>query len=160
MNVIKKRAILTYAISIAAALAVGGLSALLSGDIMAQYRGYALPPLAPPGWVFPLVWTALYILMGISAAMVYLLGDGCTKDAMQVYALQLLLNLGWTVLFFGLDLLLAAFVWLVVLEAAIVIMIALFYALRPWAGILQIPYFLWVAFAGYLNLSIYLLNAP
>lgn len=160
MTAIKKRKIITYAVSIASALAVGGLAALFSGDIMAQYSSYTLPPLAPPGWVFPVVWTILYILMGVSAAMVYLAGDSFRKDAMWIYALQLLLNLGWSVLFFGLDLLLAAFVWLLVLEAAIVIMAALFFAIRPVAGILQIPYFLWVAFAGYLNLSIYLINAP
>ena len=154
----KKRTALTYAVSIAIALAVGGLSALLTGNNMQQYGSYTLPPLAPPGWAFPVVWSILYVLMGVSAAMVYLRGDDCRRDAMRIYVVQLLLNLGWSVLFFTFQLLFASFVWLVVLEAVIVVMIAMFFAVRPLAGALQIPYFLWVAFAGYLNLSIFLLN--
>lgn len=160
MNTTTKRTVLTYAASIALALAVGGLSALITGRQMQQYNQYALPPLAPPGWVFPVVWTALYILMGVSAAMVYLIGDDCRRDAIRIYILQLLLNFGWPLLFFGFQLLFGAFIWILLLEAAIVVMIAMFFAIRPTAGVLQIPYFLWVAFASYLNLSIYMLNAP
>lgn len=158
MDTNQKRTILTYTISIAAALAVGGLSALLTSDSMQQYGSYVLPLLAPPGWVFPVVWTTLFLLMGISAAMVYLGDAACRRDALRVYVLQLALNLGWSVLFFTFNLLLAAFVWLLVLAGVIVIMIALFFAVRPLAGALQIPYLLWVLFAGYLNLGIVLLN--
>ena len=92
--------------------------------------------------------------------MVYLIGDDCRRDAIRIYILQLLLNFGWTLLFFGFRLLFGAFIWILLLEAAIVVMIAMFFAIRPTAGALQIPYFLWVAFASYLNLSIYMLNAP
>ena len=155
----KHRTALTYAVSIVAALAVGGLSALLTGDSMEQYGAYLLPPLAPPGWLFPVVWTVLFILMGVSSAMVYLSSDDCRRDALLIYAFQLFLNLGWSVLFFSFGLLLAAFVWLLVLAAVIVVMVAMFFAIRPAAGILQIPYFLWVLFAGYLNLAIFLLNS-
>ena len=154
----KKRRVLTYVLAIALPLAVGGLAALLTSGGMEEYKQLNQPELAPPDWVFSVVWPLLYTLMGISSAMVYLSEDNCRSDALRVYLLQLFLNFGWTFLFFGLRLFLASFVWLVVLEAVIVVMIAMFFAVRPLAAYLQIPYFFWVAFAGYLNLAVYLLN--
>ena len=153
-----KHKIKVYALSVALALAVGGLAALLTGGGMRAYASLAQPVLAPPGWLFPVVWTVLYILMGLSAGMIYLSDDDCRRDALRVYALQLFLNFGWTILFFGFSLRFAAFIWLVLLEAVIVVMIAVFFAIRPRAAYLQIPYFLWVAFAAYLNFSVWLLN--
>lgn len=147
-----------YALCIAICLAVGGLAALIGMDGMRAYPALNQPPLAPPGWLFPVVWTILYTLMGISGGMIYLSHDDCRRDALRVFALQLFLNFGWTVLFFALSLRLAAFVWIVVLEAVIVVMIAMFFAIRPKAAYLQIPYFLWVAFAAYLNFSVWWLN--
>lgn len=158
MNVDVKRKIRVYAIACAIPLAVGLLSALLTNKGMQIYQTLQKPPLSPPGWIFPVAWTILYLLMGISSGMVYLSGSDGRRDALRIYALQLLLNFGWTILFFGFHLYLAAFIWLVVLEALIVVMIALFYAVRPLAGYLQIPYFFWVAFAAYLNFAVYLLN--
>ena len=154
----KKRILWTYVLAIALPLAVGGLAALLTGGGMRDYGNLNKPSLSPPGWIFPLVWTALFILMGIGSGQIWLSGDDCRRDALEVYGLQLFLNFGWTILFFGFHWYLAAFAWLVVLEGVIVVMIALFYAARPLAAYLQIPYFLWVAFAGYLNLGTYLLN--
>ena len=158
MMTLQKRTTLTYIIAIGGTLALGGLSALLTGDAMARYGQYVQPPLAPPGWLFPVVWTVLYALMGLSAAMAYLDAGESRRDVVRVYCLQLALNLAWPILFFRFQLLLAAFVWLVVLEAVIAVMLALFYAVKRVAGLLQIPYFLWVAFAGYLNLATYILN--
>ncbi len=147
-----------YALSIALCLAVGGLGALAGMRGMRVYSELIQPELAPPGWVFPAVWTLLYTLMGLSAAMIYLSKDDCRRDALRVFLLQLFLNLGWTVLFFALSLRLAAFVWIVVLEAVIVVMVAMFFAIRPLAAYLQIPYFFWVAFAAYLNFAFWWLN--
>ena len=150
-----------YVISISIALAVGGLAAYLTMDSMEIYGSINQPALAPPGWLFPVVWTILYVLMGISAALIYTdktaTGDE-KKIALKIYAFQLIVNFFWTLIFFNLRNYLFAFVWLVLLWVLILIMIIRFYRIRPVAGLLQIPYLLWVTFAGYLNFMIYLLN--
>lgn len=156
-----KEKIKTYVVSIAIALAVGGLSALLTMGNMDLYSEITKPSLAPPSILFPIVWTLLYILMGISAAMIYVEKESKpvqVKSALTVYAINLFLNFFWSIIFFNMRAFLLSFVWLVALWAVIIIMIIKFYRIRPTAGILQIPYLLWVTFAGYLNLSIYLLN--
>lgn len=147
-----------YAVSIALPLLVGGLSALISLDGMRAYEQLNQPPLSPPMWLFPVVWTILYTLMGVSSGMVFQSRLPARRDALRIYGLQLALNFCWPILFFALGLRLTAFVWLLILEALIVIMIALFTAIRPIAGCLQIPYAVWCAFAAYLNLSAFLLN--
>ncbi len=150
-----------YIISVAIALAVGGLSYLLTSKSMEFYSTINKPALAPPGWIFPIVWTILFILMGLSAAIVYtdkLSTDKQRKDALTVYAVQLIFNFFWTLIFFNLRAFLFAFIWIIILWALIIVMIIEFYKIRKLAGIIQIPYFLWVTFAAYLNLMIYLLN--
>lgn len=149
-----------YILSVLIALAVGGAGALATHSGMEVFEQVSKPPLSPPGWLFPIVWTVLYTLMGISAAMVYT-SDAPESEkhtAIQTYALNLVLNFGWTVLFFGFGLYLAAFVWLIVLWIVIALMAVRFGRIRRIAGLLQIPYLVWVAFAGYLNLGIFLLN--
>ena len=148
----------TYAISIAVALAVGGLSALLTGDSMEKYKALRQPPLAPPGWVFPVVWTILFVLMGVGAAMVFLSGSSSKKKPIAIYGLQLTVNFFWTILFFLLEARLFAFFWLLLLLGLAVWMAVSFARVNKTAGLLQIPYILWLLFAGYLNLSVYLLN--
>ena len=148
----------TYVISIAAALAVGGLSALLTGDSMEKYKALRQPPLAPPGWVFPVVWTILFVLMGVGAAMVCLSGSSSKKKPIAIYGLQLAVNFFWTILFFLLEARLFAFFWLLLLLGLAVWMAVSFARVNKTAGLLQIPYILWLLFAGYLNLSVYLLN--
>lgn len=150
-----------YVISILIALAVGGLAAWLTMDSMEIYRSINQPELSPPAWLFPVVWGILYVLMGISAAFVYTDKNASPKEkasALKVYALQLIVNFFWSLIFFNLRNYLFAFIWLVLLWVLIIIMIVKFYKIRPLAGLLQIPYLLWVTFAGYLNLMIYLLN--
>lgn len=147
-----------YAVSIAIALAVGGLAALLSHDSMQVFESLKKPPLAPPGVVFPIVWTILFLLMGISAARIYLSDSPERRGALTVYGLQLALNFGWTILFFCLQLYFAAFIWLIALIIAIFVMISRFYAIDRWAAYLQIPYLMWALFAAYLNLAIAILN--
>lgn len=148
----------TYAISIAVALAVGGLSALLTGDSMEKYKALRQPSLAPPGWVFPVVWTILFVLMGVGAAMVCLSGSSSKKKPIAIYGLQLTVNFFWTILFFLLEARLFAFFWLLLLLGLAVWMAVSFARVNKTAGLLQIPYILWLLFAGYLNLAVYLLN--
>ena len=153
------RRIKPYLLSSAIALAIGLLAALLTMGGMRKYESVAKPPLSPPGVVFPIVWTALYILMGISSARVYQAAPGSDRETgLLLYGVQLMLNFGWSILYFGFSLYLAAFIWLLILEAVIVAMIVYFNRVDRTAARLQLPYALWVAFAGYLNLGVYLLN--
>ena len=153
----KSKNISALLISIMIPLAVGSISALISGNTMA-YQTLIRPPLSPPAFLFPGVWTILYLLMGISSYMIYVSGDPNTGKALKYYALQLLFNFGWSILFFGLSQYLLSFIWLIALILLIAVMIYQFYRISPLAACLQIPYLLWCLFAAYLNLSIYLLN--
>ncbi len=147
-----------YAISILIALGVGGLSAWLTRGQMNVYSRLVQPPLAPPSWLFPVVWSILFILMGISAARIYLSGSYDTKSALTVYGLQLAVNFVWSLIFFNMQAYYLAFFWLLLLLALIIIMIYRFYQIDKIAAYLQIPYLLWVTFAGYLTLAIAILN--
>lgn len=150
-----------YVISAAIPLLVGGLAAFLTKENMDLYDRIRTPPLSPPGFLFPIVWTVLYVLMGVGAALVYeKRGEKPqeAKKALQLYALQLLANFGWSLIFFNHQAYLLAFVWLLVLWVLILAMIRAFAEVDERAAYLQIPYLLWVTFAGYLNLAIYLLN--
>ncbi len=152
--------ILSYAIGIAIPVAVGLLSAFLTKDSMDIYKSIIKPPLAPPGILFPIVWSILYVLMGISSVLVYN-ADASKREKRQaflLYALQLIANFFWSILFFNKRLFLASFVLLLVLWLLIIAMISRFYKISKAAAWLQVPYLLWVTFAGYLNLVIYLLN--
>lgn len=142
---------------IAIPLAVGSLSALLTQNSMRAFEAMDKPPLSPPGWLFPVVWTILYILMGIASYLVLTSGKP-NDDALTIYGIQLIFNFFWSILFFNLGLCLIAFIWLVVLWLLILRTTILFFRIVKAAGILLIPYLLWVTFAGYLNLGICLLN--
>ncbi|MBQ6931536.1 MAG: tryptophan-rich sensory protein [Clostridia bacterium] len=149
---------LTYAVSIAVALGVGSLSALLTSGSMDIYSSLETPPLSPPSIAFPIVWTVLFTLMGISAARVFIANEYKWNNALTVYAVQLAVNFLWSIIFFNIRALLIAFLWLILLLVLIIIMIKGFYKYDKIAAYLQIPYLLWVTFAGYLNFGIYLLN--
>jgi len=142
-------------------LAVGGLSALLSGSGMAQFARLEQPPLSPPGWLFPVVWTILYLLMGLASWLVLTSGHDREdiQNALWLYGVQLVVNFFWSIWFFGLSMYLFAFVWLILLWLLIIGTTVQFYRIDPRAGLLMIPYVLWVTFAGYLNFAIYLLNS-
>lgn len=152
-----RRRVKTYVISIAVALATGGLSALLTGESMEKYGALRQPPLSPPGWIFPVVWTILFILMGVGAAMVCL-SDSQGKKPIAIYGVQLLVNFFWTILFFLLEARLFAFLWLLLLLCLALWMAISFGRANRTAGLIQIPYILWLVFAGYLNIGVYLLN--
>ena len=153
------RKVKTYIISAAIALAVGGLSAFLTRNSMNIYQSINQPPLAPPAILFPVVWTVLYILMGISSAIIYMRrNETDVSGALKIYAFQLIVNFFWSIIFFNMHAYLFAFVWLVILWLLIIAMIASFKKISSIAAYLQIPYLVWVTFAGYLNFMIYFLN--
>ncbi len=145
-------------VSLLISLGVGTLAGFLSSGQTDVYSELNLPALAPPSIVFPVVWTILYILMSVSAYIVYSSKAWDRKRALKLYGLQLLLNFIWPLIFFNLQMYLLAFVVLVILWIVVLVMIIIFYRINPTAAYLQIPYLIWLTFAGYLNLSIYILN--
>lgn len=146
-------------LSLALPLAVGGLAALLSGG-MGDFKNMQQPPLSPPGWVFPIVWTILYLLMGYSAYRVYSSEkpQAQINRALTLYGIQLALNFIWPIVFFGFHAYLLAFFVLILLWGAIFLTMRAFASLDETASDLLIPYILWVTFAGYLNIGVYFLN--
>lgn len=147
-----------YAVSILIPLAVGALSAYITRGKMEEYSQLVQPPLAPPSWVFPAVWVILYILMGISAAMVWKSGSAERSDALFIYAVQLAVNFMWTIFYFNFNARLLAFFWLLFLLILVALMAARFAKISKNSAKLQIPYILWLIFAAYLNLATYILN--
>ena len=125
---------------------------------MTIYDKINTPPLSPPGWLFPVVWTALYILMGVSAAIIFTSDSTQKDDALFIYAVSLVLNFSWSIFFFNLLSFIVSFIILVALWLSIIITIIKYYKINKAAAWLQLPYLLWVTFAGYLNFAIVLLN--
>lgn len=157
----KNSKLVPYVVSVAIALAVGGLSAFLTRGSMNIYSDIKTPPLSPPGFLFPIVWTILFILMGISAAMIYTSENGTKEErssALKIYAASLAVNFTWSIIFFNFRAFLTAFAVLLLLLFLILRTIGAYKKIVPLAAYLQIPYALWVTFAGYLNLGIVLLN--
>ena len=140
-------------------LVVGGLATLLSGG-MGDYQAMSQPPLSPPGWVFPVVWSVLYLTMGYASYRVYSRGEdaGTVRVSLILYGVQLFFNFLWPIVFFRFHAYLAAFVVLILLWIGIVLTLWEFYKSDERAGDLMLPYLLWVTFAAYLNLGVYLLN--
>lgn len=117
------------------------------------------PPLSPPGAVFPIVWTALFALMGVGAARVAMApASRARSQGVRIFLLQLAFNFFWSVLFFNFQRFDLALLWLIALWLLIVRMILLFRKTDRLAARLQLPYLLWVAFAAYLNLGVWVLN--
>lgn len=144
-------------IAILIPLLVGSLSALFSGG-MSSYPELNQPPLSPPSWVFPVVWTILYILMGISSYIIYESDHFYKEEALIIYGIQLFFNFFWSILFFRFSLYLLSFLWLLAMILLIIVMIRKFREISPLAALLQIPYLIWCIFAAYLNFGVYLLN--
>ncbi len=145
-----------YLKSILIPVIIGGIVGLIISSTI-DYNTLEKPLLSPPSIVFPIVWTILYILMGISFGILEskLL---VTSDTKLIYYLQLFVNALWSIIFFTLKWRLFAFVWIVILDVLVIIMIYKFYKKDKIAGLLQIPYLLWILFATYLNLGFCLLN--
>lgn len=145
-------------ICVAISVGTGILSAIVSGSFSDKYASFNKPPLSPPAILFPIVWTVLFILMGISSYLIWESANSEKSSALIVYALQLAVNFVWPIIFFRFEAFRFAFVWILFLLALIVLMIYNFAKINKTAAYLQIPYLVWVAFASYLNLGVYLLN--
>ncbi|MBO5363881.1 MAG: tryptophan-rich sensory protein [Clostridia bacterium] len=151
----------TYVIAILIPLAVGFLSSLLTMESMDIYSELVTPPLSPPGWLFPIVWTVLYTLMGVSSALVWenrSINPGAANCGILYYGASLIFNFLWSIFFFNFRWLLFSFIWLLILLYLILRTIVCYKKVSPIAAYLQIPYALWVAFAGYLNFTLWILN--
>ena len=147
-------------ISLLISIGVGFLSGYLTKGSMKIFESLTKPYLSPPGILFPIVWSVLFTLMGVSAYLIWtsVAPKSQKKQALTVFGVQLAVNFFWSIIFFNLGAYLFAFIWLLLLWVLIIAMIYLFGKISRTAARLQIPYLLWVSFAGYLNLSIYLLN--
>ena len=143
----------------ALALLAGGLSSVITQGQMEAFSALRQPPLSPPGWVFPVAWTILYLLMGVGMAIVWRKSDGeRRRRAVTIWGVQLAANFLWPLLFFLWQLRLLSLVWLVVLLILVANMTSEFEKTSVTAARLQIPYLLWLLFAAYLNLGVWILN--
>ena len=145
---------------IAIPLAAGALAAFLTGGGMEVFESVNKPPLSPPTWLFPVVWTILYTLMGISSYLI-LTSEAEREEvqnALSIYAYQLAVNFLWPTFFFNFQWYFFSFLWLLLLIVLVAAMIREFYKISKPAAFLNIPYLIWLIFAGYLNLTIWWLN--
>lgn len=160
----KKSKIIACVVAIVVPLVVGGISAFISSNAMNAFGTMKQPPLSPPAILFPIVWTILYIMMGISNYLIWAknLSDErlikARRKAIILYGIQLFMNFCWSPIFFNGGYYYFAFAWLVVLWALILILIIIIWKLSKTAACLLIPYLLWTTFAGYLNIMIAILN--
>ena len=139
-------------------LAVGGAASLLSNNGMEAFQSINQPPLSPPAWLFPVVWTILYTLMGISSYLILTSEEENIRVAGILYGCQLLVNFLWPAFFFNFQWYLFSFLWLLFLIVLVIAMIREFYKISKPAAYLNIPYLLWLLFAAYLNFAIWKLN--
>lgn len=139
-------------VSLLISLGTGVIAGFLTFGSMAQYQEMYHPPLAPPGWVFPVVWLFLYTLMGIASYRIYLKNP--KAEALKLYLIQLAVNFFWPVFFFNLGWQVFAAVWLLVLWYLVFVMIKEFARIDEGAARLIIPYLVWLTFAAYLNIVI------
>lgn len=149
------------AIAVAVSEAAGIIGSFFTvSSIPDWYDGLVKPELNPPGWLFAPVWTTLYALMGIAAFLVWRRGwrRKEVKAALVIFSLQLFLNAGWSIIFFGLKNPAWALVDIVALWFSILWTMILFYSVSRPAALLLVPYIIWVGFAAYLNYSIWILN--
>lgn len=145
-------------ISLLISIGTGAVSGLLTQSNTFIFQNIKKPPLAPPGALFPVVWTVLYILMGISAYLIYTADYEDKSRALWIYGIQLAINFFWTIIFFNLRNYLFAFIWILLLWVSVLFMITEFRKINKLAAQLQIPYFIWITFAAYLSAGIWLLN--
>ncbi len=147
-----------YIVSVLIALGIGGLSSYLTKNSMPIYSAINRPAFSPPPELFPIVWTVLFVLMGVAAAVVWCSNGRRIDSALIFYGFQLVFNFCWTLIFFNFRAYFAAFIWLLILLVLIGITMVKFFRINKLAGWLLVPYFAWVSFAGYLNYMIWMLN--
>ena len=151
-----KKKIVSFIIISLITLAIVSIGSIFSNTEI--YGEFTKPFFAPPSWLFGIVWPILYVLMIVSAWLVYNTEDVDVKLPLKLYLFQLVLNSIWPIIFFNFELYLLAFVWLCMLLFFVIYMAYEFYKVNKLAGLLQIPYILWLIFAGVLNFAIFLLN--
>lgn len=142
-------------------LAVGTLAGLISMGAMKHYAEIDKPPLSPPAILFPIAWSILYVLMGVSEYLVWTneeIGDGVRRNATGLYIAQLAVNFFWPIIFFNAAAYFGALIWIVLLDVLVVAMIVRFSRISPAAAWLNVPYLLWMLFATYLNFGVWRLN--
>ena len=156
----KKHSIMDIAIFVLSAELAGAVSALLSGGFGDFYDKFKTPPLLPPSWLFPVVWTILYAVMGFSAYLIY--SSDASKNeknkCLAIYWTQLAVNFSWSIVFFRFEDLWAAVVVILILLALIIAMIKCFSKINPLAAKINIPYLIWVSFATYLTIATAVIN--
>lgn len=145
-----------YVKSILIPVLVGGMVGFITSNSI-DYETLKQPFLAPPSWVFPVVWTILYILMGVSYGILKS-NNQTSQEVDFIYYLQLAVNALWSIFFFVFKWRLFSFFWIILLAVLVISMIKTFYDKNKTAGLLQIPYIVWIVFAAYLNLGVYILN--
>ena len=150
----------TFIVALLIPLLVGVASGLISMNAMGSFKELEKPPLSPPAYLFPIVWSILYILMGISSYLVIESGVSAEAktNALKKYSIQLFFNFFWSIIFFNFEWYGIAFVWLIILLVSVISTTFTFYRINKASAFLLIPYILWVSFAGYLNLAIAILN--
>lgn len=156
----KKINIIALIVSLFIPLVVGGISAALSAKGMATYGSMPKPPLSPPAWLFSVAWTILYLMMGLASYYIQASESSFhnTSMALAIYALQLVMNFMWSIIFFNWGNYLFAFIWLIIMWGLVIFCTVLFGRISRLAGCLMIPYILWLTFAAYLNMGAYVLS--
>ena len=137
--------------------AIGFISSILA-KVSSEFDKFTKPTWTPPGVLFPIIWSILYVLMGISSSIIYESNTTYKKDALKIYAINILINGLWSILFFRFKLFFISFVTIIVLLALTIIMIIKYYKINKVAGLLQIPYLIWLCVALVLSYNVYLLN--
>lgn len=137
---------------------IGVLPSIFVFESMSTYNTLNKPPLSPPSVVFPIAWSILYLLMGISIYIIMQSKNKLKENARLIYFIQLVINALWTPIFFGLKEYFFAFLWILMLIVLVITMILTFYKISKKAAYIQIPYLLWLLFASYLNFGVFVLN--
>lgn len=155
----KKRNIINILLVIAPLL-IGICSSILTRDMMVEYGTLSKPPLSPPTIVFPIAWTILYLLMGIASAIIYSKEEYSNNRStgLTLHVVQLILNFFWSIIFFNMGQYYFAFIWLVILWLVVFSMMMNYKKISQTAFFLNVPYIVWLTFAGYLNLAVAIMN--
>ena len=154
---LKRKIDKTLIICIVLPLLIGFISGIISMGGMKEFDSL-VKPFEIPGFIFPVVWTILYTLMGYSSYLIYESNDYHSECCLKIYILNLFVNFLWSPIFFGLNLRLFGLIWIILLVIVVTYMIICFYKVNKKAAYYQIPYLIWCLFATYLNLMFYILN--
>lgn len=154
----ERRGLLPLIICVLIPIAVGGISSMLTRNAMMAFDSMNKPPLSPPGWLFPVAWTILYILMGFASYMIYTSYSDMRSTALIIYGVQLFFNFCWSIIFFRFEWYWLALIWLLIMWAMIICLVCITQSISKIAMFCLLPYLLWTTYAAYLNAGIAWLN--